>query len=161
MRKILLMICLTTALMLPLTLNAQTPIALNLHGGYSWLNGVVGGEIQFGRLGISGGWMPTRMPLSGDPISSIGIGGTLYSSRAGELGYSGYVSMGVTSQGYQYEDSWGGEATEPVTIIMTGLKYDSGGFYMKGGVGYGWCDYAESWTGEILIGFTLFSNQIK
>jgi hypothetical protein len=105
MRKILLMICLTTALMLPLTLNAQTPIALNLHGGYSWLNGVAGGELQIGRIGISGGWMPARMPISGDPLSSIGVAGTIYSSSAGELGYSGYVSAGVASQGYQYRKS--------------------------------------------------------
>jgi len=160
MKKRLLMICLTIALLLPLNLRAQTATTFSIHGGYSWLNGVVGAELQVGKFGISGGWMPAKMPMSGESISSYGFAVTLYSANAGETGYSMYLSGGGASQGYRYEDTWGGEATAPVAIIMVGSKYDSGGVYSKVGIGYGWCSDPEvgAFAFEILLGFTLFGK---
>ena len=160
MKKSLLTICLTLALLLPLNSNAQTPTTFNVTGGYSWLSGVVGGELQIGKFGLSGGWMPTSMPMSGTRINSYGFAGTIYSTKAGETGYSCYLSVGGATQGYRYEDSWGGESTAPMTIIMLGSKYDSGGFYTKAGLGYGWCSDPEvgAFAFEITLGLTLFSK---
>ena len=157
---------LTFALMLPSTLNAQTPMTLNGHAGYSWLNGVVGGEIQAGHIGFSAGWMPVSMPYSGDPVNSAGIAGTYYTLPAGQPGYGAYISAGIATAGYQEEiyDSYGyyDGTTAPMTIIMIGTKWQGErGWYSKGGVGYGWCDYGDAFTFEILIGFTLFSNVIN
>lgn len=165
MKKLLLMMCLTIALILPSKLNAQmstatiaTPFSLSATGGYSWLTGVVGGELQYGKLGVGAGWMPTKMPISGEKISSWGIAATYYTLPAGQEGMSYYLSGGIASQGYQYEDSWGEESTLPCTIITAGSKYDSGGVFLKAGLGYGWCSELGAFTFELTLGFTLFGN---
>jgi len=140
----------------------QTPTAFNIQGGYSWLNGVVGAELQYGKVALSGGWMPTKMPVSGDKISSFGVALTYYTRPAGQEGYSYYISGGVASSGYRYEyiSSYGyrDETVTPITIIMVGYKYDAGGVNGKLGVGYGWCEEAGAWTFEATLGFTLFGN---
>lgn len=141
------------------TINAQeTPFAFNVQGGYSWLNGVLGAEAQFGKLSVSGGWMPCRMPLSEEWTNSYSGALTFYTLAADDPGLSYYLSGGFASAGYRYEDSWGGESTSPITIVMIGTKYDSGGVNCKCGVGYGWCEYAGSFAFEITLGFTIFGN---
>lgn len=165
MKKFLLLICLM-AIILPSKLNAQmstatitpVPFSMSVVGGYSWINGVVGGELQYGKFGVEGGWMPTSMPMSGTRVNSWGIAGTFYTLPTNVDGSSFYASIGVASQGYQYEDSWGGESTAPVTIIMVGSKYDVGGIFLKGGCGYGWSETLGTFTFEITLGFKLFGN---
>lgn len=137
----------------------ETPIAFNVQGGYSWLNGVVGAELQIGHFGLSGGWMPTTMPLSGAKINSYSFAGTYYSEPNSQ--FSSYLSVGVASQGYRYEDSWGNGATAPVTILMVGLKEEADIFSVKAGLGYGWSDQGDAWTFEATIGLVLFSNKLK
>jgi hypothetical protein len=161
MKKVLLTICLSLMLIImSTTVNAQsTPFSLNVQGGYSWLNGVVGAEAQFGKIGLSGGWMPCKMPMSGTKVNSIGLAATYYTLPANQEGYSAYISAGVASDGYRYEDSWGDEAISPMTIVMIGSKYDSGDMNCKLGIGYGWCDEAGVFTFEITLGFSLFSNK--
>jgi hypothetical protein len=162
MKKFFTIICLMVALLLSsIKLNAQStriPVAFNVQGGYSWLNGVAGAEVQFGHISLSGGWMPCKMPLSGSKINSYGGAISYYTLPVNQEGYSSYVSVGVASQGYRYEDTWGGEVIEPMTIIMIGEKYNVGIVSCKLGGGYGWCDQAGAWTFEITLGFTLFSN---
>jgi hypothetical protein len=159
MKKILIVFSLMLTLMFTsIKLNAQTPMTFSLQGGYSWINGVVGAEVQFGHMGLSGGWMPCKMPMSGTKINSMGADLTYYTLTASEEGYSSYISAGIASQGYRYEDSWGTEATQLMTIIMLGEKYQSGGVYFKLGAGYGWCDQAGAFTFEATLGFTLFGN---
>jgi hypothetical protein len=166
MKKVFLLMFLTMALMLSSNLKAQTPMTLSGQGGYSWLSGVVGGEIQFGHIGLGGGWMPTSMPYSGDPVSSVGLYGTYYTLPAGQPGYSEYLTVGVASAGYQEEtytnSRYSNGSTSPMTIIMLGAKWQGErGWFSKLGVGYGWCDQAEAFTFEATVGFTLFSNVIK
>lgn len=158
MKKFLLLVCLTVGLILPSNLSAQTPMSFSVHGGYSWLTGVVGAEAQFGNIGLAGGWMPTKMPMSGERIHSYSGAISYYTLKAGEEGSSFYVTLAEASQGYRYEDSWGGESTSPITIVAVGTKYDTGGVWSKIGVGYGWCDMGSAWTFEISLGFVLFGN---
>jgi len=160
MKKLFTIICLViTFMLLSPNANAQEkPFSLSASGGYSWLTGVVGGEAQFGNWGLGGGWMPVKMPMSGEKINSIGLGVTYYTLPAGQEGTSLYASLGFASQGYQYQDSWGGEETLPVTIVMVGTKYDTGGVWLKGGLGYGWCEALGAFTFEITLGLTLFGN---
>ena len=166
MKKVLLMLVLTIALMLPSTLKAQIPMTISGQAGYSWLSGIVGGEAQFGHLGIGGGWMPASMPYSGDPVNSAGIYGILYTLPAGQPGYSWYASGGVATAGYQ-EETYNGSNyydgyTAPVTILMGGVKWQNErGWWSKCGAGYGWCEYMDAFTFEITVGFVLFSNVIK
>ena len=159
MKKLLLVAIMSVVMIsLSTTTKAQTPMSFSVHGGYSWLTGVVGAEAQFGNIGLAGGWMPTKMPMSGEKISSYSGAVTYYTSKAGEEGSSFYITGAMASQGYRYEDSWGGESTSPITIIAVGTKYDAGGVWSKVGVGYGWCDLASAWTFEISLGFVLFGN---
>jgi hypothetical protein len=162
MRKLLIVSMLTILFsLLSLSSNAQTtPTSFSVHGGYSWLNGVVGAELQSGCFGISGGWMPTTMPISGDKVNSYGFAVSLYSGPPSET-ISYYLSGGIASDGYQYEDSYGYGKTEAVTIIMAGTKYNFNSFYAKLGLGYGFCSEANSFTFEATIGIPLFKNYNK
>lgn len=166
MKKVLLMLVLTIALMLPSTLKAQTPITFGGQAGYSWLSGIVGGEIQAGHIGVGVGWMPTSMPYSAEPVSSVGFYGTYYTLPTGQPGYSGYLTIGAASAGYQ-EETYGSSGyydgfTAPVTIVMVGTKWEGErGWFSKVGVGYGWCEYMDAFTFEITVGFTLFSNVVN
>lgn len=148
-------------LFLSLTINAQTESpssnwAISAQGGYSWINGVVGGDLQIGNFGFALGWYPARMPLSGEQVNSIGYNFTYYTDMYDRTSY--YVSIGQASAGYRYENSWGSENIIPMTICMVGMKSGSDNFYWKIGAGYGWCDLAQSWTGEITVGIPLFTN---
>lgn len=140
------------------TANAQTPMSFSAQGGYSWSFGVVGAEAQFGNISVAGGWMPTKMPMSGERIHSYSGAVTYYTLKADEEGLSYYLSGAVASQGFRYEDSWGGESTSPMTIVTVGSKYQTGGVWSRVGFGYGWCEYGNAWTFEINIGFVLFGN---
>lgn len=138
--------------------NAQTPYSVSLHGGYSWLSGVVGADIQYGNFELSGGWMPSKMPMSGQPINNFCFAITANTLKAGQDGYGFYVSLAEASQGYLYEDSWGYSYTSPITIVGGGIRYNSGPVWSKVGVGYGWCDEAAVWTFEATLGFVIFGN---
>ena len=134
-----------------------TPIAVSIHGGYSWLDGVVGVDFQSGLFGLSGGWMPTIMPMSGEPVNSIGVAASIYSGPPSDP-FTMYISGGIASAGYQYEESTGYGETQPMTIVMLGTRYNGNKIYLKVGVGYGWCDYADAWTFEGTLGFPIFKN---
>ena len=164
MKKLLLAIFMSISLIFASTiLSAQstestqstTPYSLSITGGYSWLTGALGGEFQFGNVGLAAGWMPTTMPLSGTKINSGCYAITYYYP---ENNYFTYASAGISTKGYQYEDTWGGAYTKAVTIIMFGEKWQGKRLWMKAGVGYGWCDEAKVWTGEITLGLILFGN---
>jgi hypothetical protein len=139
---------------------SQTPFALSAHGGYSWINGVVGGELQVGNFGVSGGWMPTKMPISGEKISSVGVAFSVYTGMPDETSY--YASIGVASNGYREETmtnyGYSEEIVAPMTIAMVGVKSGNDFANFRLGGGYGWCEYGGAWTFEATLGFVLFSN---
>ena len=145
---------------LPFSVSAQkrtpTPYAVSVQGGYSWLSGVVGGDVQIGHVGIACGWMPTKMPITGEKLNSIGYSITVYSNYYDEN--SLYLSLGGASNGYRYEDSNGYGMTSPMTIIMGGFKTGTENVNIKLGGGYGWCDFGNAWTLEITLGVKLFGN---
>jgi hypothetical protein len=126
---------------------------ITVQGGYSWLNGIVGAEIQFVNLGISFGYMPTSMPLSGDKVASYSAALTWYGKPYDQDCF--YGSFGVASAGYTYEDNMGGSIVKQMTIGMLGYRFTSDlGLSSKIGVGYGWCDLAETYTWEWTLGYT-------
>lgn len=146
---------------------SQTNISIGT--GYSWLNGVVSAEAQLGNFGIGAGWFPAKMPLSREPVSSFSASLTYYGKTNEFLnqhknlfdfvGVTYYGSIGVASAGYRYEDnSLINEIVEPMTIGMIGLKSHIGKFGLKIGGGYGWCQYAGTFTWEAGLQYTLFSN---
>ena len=145
-----------------LTINAQVAeTSLSVTGGYSWINGVIGAEYRVNQFALSGGWMPTTMPMSGDKINSFGFTFTAYSGKPSDIS-TWYASFGIASQGYREETSsnygYSDYLTAPMYVVMVGDRYDFGKAYMKLGIGYGWCEYAGTFAWEALIGFPLFKN---
>ncbi len=162
MKKLLTILTVFVLLLVSSNLNAQstTPFAVSAHGGYSWLNGVVGGEAHIGHFGVSGGWMPTKMPISGDKISSVGFAVSAYTGNPDETTY--YISYGIASDGFRSETTsnygYSGEMTAPMNIIMVGCKSGTDMVNFRLGGGYGWCEYGKSFTFEATLGIVLFSN---
>lgn len=138
--------------------NAQGPWAVSAHGGYSWMTGVVGADIQFSYFEISGGWMPTSMPMSGEKINNVSFAVTANTLQPGDNGYGFYLTLASASDGYRYEDSWGSAETYSMTILGGGMRYNNGPLWLKGGGGYGWCDQGKAWTWEVTLGLMLFKN---
>lgn len=142
------------------TLNFAQPSggALNVQGGYSWSNGVIGAELQAGHLAFSLGYFPTKMPGSNEPLSSISGNFTWYGGNWNESSY--YASVGVASAGYRSQmnynnGGWSNDVVSPMTIFMIGYKGCVDNLNMKIGGGYGWCDYANSWTFELTVGWAI------
>ena len=109
MKKIFILLTIFLLFIVNIESKSQTPFAFSAQGGYSWLNGVVGADLQFGKFGISGGWMPTKMPISGTKTSSYGA---LYSGNYDET--TVYGSIGIASQGYRYEYINGAYSGDPL-----------------------------------------------
>ena len=131
-----------------------SPRAFYVHGGYSWLDGVVGFNFQNNYWGIGFGWMPNSMPLSGERVNSFGMSGVIYSAPYYKDAL--YLKIGVVTNGYIYQDSYGYEYLSPMSIIMGGYKFGGETLALKLGLGYGWCEYGGTWTGEVTLGYALF-----
>lgn len=140
------------------TIKAQTPFSISVHGGYSWAIGVAGADIQYGRFALGGGWMPTTMPMSHERVQAFCGSLTYYQPVPVLKGLSAYISAGGATNGYRYEDSWGGKSTSPIVIGAAGLKYELGRFWLRGGGVYGWCKEANDYRWEACMGFKVFKK---
>jgi len=158
MKKLLLLITLILSISV---LSYSQSMSLTAQGGYSWLNGVVGVEYQVGKIALSGGWFPAKMPGSKEIVSSFSGAVTFYGGNWNRSSY--YISGGVASAGYREEVSYNGGAwtdriVAPMYIVMLGYKGSVGNTNAKLGFGYGWCDYGSAFTWELTIGWVLFAN---
>jgi len=134
------------------------PVSLGFNAGYSWLQGVIGAELEYGNWAVGGGYYPAKMPGSGESVASISWFVT-YQSAVFQKSSGYYASIGMASAGYRYQESWNGgswgnDIIAPMWIGMIGYKYNwYSGLNLKGGVGYGWCEYAGVFTWEVTLGY--------
>jgi len=135
-------------------IEAQVESHLFARGGYSWINGVVGGEIFTDRFSLGGGWMPNSSPLTGKKVNSLCGQISLHSNNTTES--SAYVSFGFATNGYQYEDSYGTYYSETILIGMLGYRWVGDRFDIKAGFGYGGTEGWGVWTAEAGLGIRLF-----
>jgi len=142
-----------------LSVTAQPDFSFSVHGGYTWLLGVAGADIQYGRFAIGGGWMPTKMPMSQESIQAFCGSLTYYQPVPVLKGLSAYISAGGATNGYRYEDSWGGSSTSPIMIATAGLKYDLWRFWLRTGAGYGWCKESGAFAFEACLGFKIIARE--
>ena len=130
-------------------------VGLGIHAGYSWTAGILGGDLYFWHLSGSVGWMPTKMPLSGDFVNSVGWNISVYSSQWNEDGF--YASFGQASKGFRKETTVNGYYTQdyvkPMWAVLGGYRATKNNWGMKAGLGYGWCDEADTFTAELLISY--------
>jgi len=173
MKKRLITILSIVAILFAVSVNTQAQMSVDLSPfvGYSWTStGVVGLEAQFGLIGLSGGWTPTKYPGSGDPLSSFSGSISIqtktneYMNNAyGADGACWYGSFGIATNGYRSQYSYNGGAwtdnySQAMYIAMLGVKSYQGRWTFKVGGGYGWCSVADSFAWEVGFGYALFSN---
>lgn len=160
MKKLLTILSIFVLMLVSSNLKAQDlKYTVDVHGGYSWLDGVVGADFQVSNFGLSFGWMPTKMPLSGEKINSYGWSVSYFTAQPDEFGW--YASIGSASAGYraEYSGYYNSEDVLPMTIAMVGIKSANKTSYFKLGGGYGWAsNNATAWTFEATLGFHLFSQ---
>lgn len=149
--------------MLVLSITTFSQTNLGVWGGYSWINGIVGVETQYGHFGIGAGYLPTKMPNTSENIPSFSGSVTYYTKSNEELKkHNGfdicyYGSIGVASAGYRYQ-SLSEDVIVSMTYGMIGVKGYRNKLSIKAGGGYGWCKDNNSWTFEVGIGYLLFTN---
>lgn len=132
MKKILLLL---VAIFTFTILSFAQKSSITVQTGYSYSTGLLGVEYQLGKIGIAAGWIPLRMPESHEFISSFSAAITAYNCDWNESGW--YASAAFASKAYRSE-----EIVSPMTILSLGYKQHMGsGLSIKGGVGYGWCQY--------------------
>ena len=150
--------------MFVLSINAISQTNINAWGGYSWINGLVGVEAQYGHFGIGAGYFPTKMPDSNENVPSFGGSVTYYIENKTLNPYTDFIdfdfygSIGVASAAYKYQNTLSEDVIVPMTYGMLGFKGYRNKLYFKAGYGYGWCKEYSSFTFEVGIGYILFTN---
>lgn len=131
--------------------------SITVQTGYSISTGLIGIEYQFGKIGVTAGWMSLRMPESHKFISSFSAAITAYDCDWNESGW--YASGAFASTAYRSEIDvygvWVEDVVSPMMILSLGYKqYLKSRLSLKGGIGYGWCKYDAFLTLEISARWT-------
>jgi len=131
--------------------------AFNLQAGYSWSEGAVSAGYQFGDFEVKGGWMPAKMPGSGDVVNGF-VGTVIWGPAWDESGY--YISYAFNSVGYRSQmsyngGSWTDNYVEGMSILSLGYKAGSDFMYVKADVGYGWSASASGMSYGVVVGFPI------
>lgn len=125
------------------------------HGGYSWTKGAYGAEFRSGYLGLGLGAMPTKMPMSGDKLTSISAFLSFYTVEEDETGTGLYLTLATTSAGYRMESSYGDSEVSPMTAVTGGLIWNIDAAYLSFGGGWGFYDGGNTPTVEVTLGIRL------
>lgn len=135
-----------------------------VRSGYSWVNGIVGGEYQISRIGVGLGWMPNQKPKSTERVTSICYnitfyGGnwdksTFYITAAGATNRFQIEKYGSNSPNgdYYYESATG-------FMLTAGYKFAWDGADFKVGGGWGWGLDQSVGTLEATLGIRLMKNK--
>lgn len=125
------------------------------HGGYSWTKGAFGAEYRSGYFGLGLGAMPTKMPMSGDKLTSVSAFVSFYSVEEDDIDTGWYLTLATTSAGYRMENSYGDREVSPMTVATGGWIWNIDGAYMQFGGGWGFYDGGNTPTFEVTLGFRL------
>jgi len=142
---------------LVLSISAFSQTSINVWGGYSWLNGIIGAEVQLEHFGISAGYYPAKMPDTKENIPSFSAAVTYYTKsnkllKSKDMCY--YGSLGMASAGYRHDGD-----VDPIYIGMTGLRFNINKLQLKVGGGYGFNNIENKWMFEAGISYGLFTNR--
>lgn len=142
MKKFILILSLLCAM----SISAISQNSFNIQSGYSYLSGIIGVEYQKGHFGIAAGYVPAKLPISGDYVSSFSSSISYYLKKWDKS--TPYLSLGMASAGYRVNDE-----VLPITILMAGYKYNMDMWYFKGSLGTGWNQNSLGVQGEIMVGY--------
>lgn len=160
MKKLFVSIIMAIAMLFAFNTQTQAQSALLVQGGYSWSEGVVAVGYQFGTLSTTLGYMPAKMPGSGDPVSGL-VWNIKWGPEWDESGY--YISYALNSVGYRSEISynggaWGSDVVEAMNIVSLGYKVGDWSWYLAADVGYGWSGSGSGMSWGVTLGFPLLGN---
>ena len=131
--------------------NRRDPNMITLYSGYSWVNGILGGEYQNNNFSLGIGYFPTT-GFQGKYKTSISISFGWYIKSYDTN--TPYIMFGVATNGHNINsDNISIHTNEPTTIIM-GYRYWYKDFSVKGGLGFKYSADYQMVTFELLIGYT-------
>ena len=158
MKKVLLTIGIAIAILFATNIESKAQSALLVQGGYSWSEGVAAVGYQYGGLSLMAGYMPAKMPGSGDMVSGVVINAKI-APQWDETGY--YLSYAYNSVGYRSQvsyngGSWTDNYVEGMHIISLGYKVGTySGMYLAADVGYGFCSSGKGMSYGIVVGWAI------
>lgn len=132
--------------------------ALLVQGGYSWSEGVAAVGYQYGGLSTTLGYMPAKMPGSGDLVSGL-VWNIKWGPEWDKTGY--YLSYAYNSVGYRSQmsyngGSWTDNYVEGMNILSLGYKVGTySGMYLAADLGYGWSNSASGASWGITLGYAI------
>ena len=143
MKKLMLTLAMVMALIFAVNMESkaqdETPVTVGINAGWSYLHGIVGGELKVGHWSAGGGYTP----------AGSGSWFVTYSDAIARVSSGYYVSFGqainglVDYYGYYYNGM----------IVMGGYEVNwYNGLNMKGGLGYMWND-GGVFTWELTLGY--------
>lgn len=160
MKKFLFVILMMLSFVLVNAQDSTNKIGLSdvyLKGGYSYHNGLVGTEVFFNRLSLGGGWMPHRITSTETKVNSVCLQLSVYFDGTQEK--SPYGSIGVSTDGYNYQNEDHTYSTENAISIIGGYRWVNKNLDLKMGVGLAGSRGNNYFTGEIVMGVRLFHNK--
>jgi hypothetical protein len=145
---------LTLVALFAITLFSYGQSAVNLQAGYSWSEGVISAGYQYGNWEVKGGWMPAKMPGSGDAVNGF-VATVVLGPEWDESGY--YFSYSFNSVGYRSQMSYGGgnwtdNYVEGMNILSVGYKVGTYSLYLKADIGYGWSASGKGMSYGVVLG---------
>jgi len=160
MKRILLSIVVVFTMLFATTSETKAQGAVLVQGGYSWSEGAVAAGYQFGSFSTTLGYMPTKMPGDGSPVSGV-VWNIKWGPEWDESGY--YLSYALNTVGYRSQMSYNGGAwtdsyVEAMNIISLGYKVGDYSWYLAADVGYGWSASGSGTSWGITLGFPLLGN---
>lgn len=157
MKKLFISLVMALGLLFAVNTQANAQGAALFQAGYSWSEGVIAAGYQYGTLSTTIGYMPAKMPGSGDVVSGV-VWNIKWGPEWDQSGY--YISYAFNSVGYRSQMSYNGGAwtdnyVEGMNIISLGYKVGSYSFYLAADVGYGWSGSGSGASWGITFGVPL------
>ena len=154
MRKFLSLLILLIALNLSVKSQTDQPESYFFaRCGYSWINGVIGGELFFNKVSIGGGWMTDVAPFTDNNISFICAQISYYNKGTNEN--SNYCSFGMANNN-PYDNIYETDQPETIFVGILGYRWFCRNFDFKAGIGYGGANKYGRFTGEIGAGIKIY-----
>lgn len=158
MKKLLLTIGIAIAILFATNIESKAQSALLVQGGYSWSEGVAAVGYQYGGLAAMVGYMPAKMPGSGETVSGVVFNVKLAPQWDGDGYYASYAynSVGYRSQINYNSSGWTDDYVEGMHILSLGYKVGSySGMYLAADIGYGWCGSGSGMSWGIVLGWAI------
>jgi hypothetical protein len=163
MKKLLFLCCL---LLTTTILRSQIPVEFSVLARGSDAIGIVGAELQIGRISLNETWRPVMKN-----VNSFITTGTIYFNESKFLESYPYISVAYSTKGYSYSDSYrvfnyyeldnikSISSTSFLIGIKTVIHEISDRFSTRASVGFTTSRQGQRFTYEVGLNYVLFTNK--